>query len=251
MTNILSTAVVLAAGRGIRLEPFTLDRPKPMIEVGSRPLLAYIVDSIRTAGIRRLAIVTGYLGYVIEEYFGDGHPFGIEIEYVRQEKIDGTGGAVRRVRERLGNEPFLLNFGDILIAPSNYQRIAYEFGQSPDASVLAVNYVDDPYRGAAVYWEEANRTITQIVEKPPQGQSTTHWNQAGLFAFTPDIHSYIERLPLSPRGEYELTAAIHAMLADGQPVRALPIEGLWSEIGTPDDLKRINLQLKQNPDILT
>lgn len=250
MTYSVSTAVILAAGRGTRLEPLTLDRPKPMIDVGKRPLLAYIVDCIRAAGIRRLVIVTGYLGHKIEEYFGDGQSLGIDIEYVLQDTIDGTGGALRRARQQLGGEPFLLNFGDILISKPNYQRIARDYQQSSGASMMAVNPVDDPCRGAAVYWEESSRTITRIVEKPAKGQSTTRWNQAGLFVFTPIIHSYIERLPLSPRGEYELTEAIHSMLSDGHPVRALPIEGLWSEIGTPDDLERITHQLQQNPGIL-
>jgi dTDP-glucose pyrophosphorylase len=75
-----------------------------------------------------------------------------------------------------------------------------------------------------------------LVEKPPRGSSATCWNNAGLFVFTPLIFQYAGRLAPSARGEYELPQAIATMITDGHLVRALPVRGFWSDLGTPQDL---------------
>jgi len=110
-----------------------------------------------------------------------------------------------------------------------------DFARHACDALLTVNRVADPWRGAAVYLD-AGGTVTRVVEKPPRGSSTTPWNNAGIFVFTPLIFSYAERLPPSARGEYELPQAIAAMIADGRAVHACPVRGFWSDLGTPEDL---------------
>jgi NDP-sugar pyrophosphorylase family protein len=211
--------------------------PKPMLPVAGRPLLQWILEGLREAGIERIVIVTGYRAERIEEHFGDGSSLGLAVCYRRQVVQDGTARALLFGRDAIGPRGFLLAWGDILVAPRNYRRLLECFRESRCDGVLAVNWVEDPSRGAAVYTDEGSR-IVRIVEKPPPGTSTTHWNNAGIGVFRPALFDYAATVGASPRGEYELPDAISAMIAHGRDIRALPIEGFWSDVGTPEDLER-------------
>ena len=228
-------AVVLAAGRGTRMKDLTDDLPKPMLPIAGRPLLEHILSVLRDAGIERYAIVTGYRAERIEEHFGDGSRFGVEIVYRRQEVVDGTARALLLGRDAVGDRPFLLAWGDILTERTNYPAMLARFDEVDADGVLAVNWIDDPYRGAAVYVDGDNR-IERIVEKPPKGTATTHWNNAGIGAFQPVMFDYAQAVKPSPRGEYELPDAISAMIGDGRGVYAYALQGYWSDVGTPEDL---------------
>ncbi len=125
--------------------------------------------------------------------------------------------------------------GDVVIDPHEYRATIDEFTRTPCAALLTLNAVDDPWRGAAVY-VDAQWNVLRLVEKPPRGSSQTGWNNAGLAVLTPGIFDYAARLQASPRGEYELPHAIAAMAANGCRVRARPLRGFWSDLGTPADL---------------
>lgn len=243
-------AVILAAGKGRRLGSLTEDIPKPMLPLqGNTPLLEMIIRGIRDAGIREFIIITGYLAYTIRNYFGDGSHFGITPQYIVQGKLNGTGGAVGLVRSFVGDSPFLMSFGDILISPHNYQRLVHDYQNNP-STIIMVNEVDDPYKGSAVYFDRDTREISRIIEKPPKGTSTSKWNQAGISLFEPDVFEYLGRIDLSPRGEYEIVDAIQLMISEQRTVRALPIEGFWSDIGTPEDVESVRRQFAENADFL-
>ncbi len=227
---MIRKAVILAAGRGTRMGNMTQEIPKPMLEIRGRPMLAHILDNLRTAGLLEFLIVTGYHGETITSYFGEEPGIG----FVSQNPVNGTGSAAILAESFAGNEPFLLTYGDILCEPVEYSRaIAIQ----ADA-VVAVKAVDDPWQGAAVY--ETQGRITRIIEKPPKGTSTTRWNSAGFYIFRPLVFDYLRRLPLSPRGEYELPSALEAMLADGLDLRISVIEGAWRDVGRPEDLAAMN-----------
>lgn len=243
-------AVILAAGRGTRMRHLTDNQPKPMIDIGKELILEKIVYSIRDAGITEFIVVTGYHANIIENFFGNGHSFGIQMKYVRQEVLDGTAGAVRITSDCLNDEPFLLSFGDIITNPINYSRVIETYHQNPVDALLSVNEIDDPYKGAAVYFDPETKRISQIIEKPPKGSSTTNWNNSGLFVFTPCLFDYIEQIELSPRGEYELPDAIRLMIEDQKSVMAMPLKGFWGDLGTPEDVQRLRSLIDQDEDIL-
>ena len=230
LESAVSRAVILAAGRGTRMGAFTEEVPKPMLEVRGRPMLAHILDGLRAAGLSEFLFVTGYHAEKIESYFqgADG------VKFIRQKRPDGTGSAALLAREFAANQPFLLTYGDILCEPAEYVRA---MNVAADA-VIAVKAVDDPWQGAAVYEEQGR--ITRIVEKPPKGTSTTRWNSAGFYVFRPVIFDYLAELKPSPRGEYELTSALDAMLRDGLHLRISAIEGPWRDVGRPEDLAYLN-----------
>ena len=229
------------------MRELTADRPKHLLQVGKRSLLEHLILAIARGGVTEFVIITGYFGNQIEEHLGDGARFGLRFHYLRQERQDGTGSAARLARSEVGDHPFLLTFGDILVSPENYPRLIESFEKEPCDGLLSLVEMEDPYRGAAVY-VDAELRVTRIVEKPPAGTSTTPWNNAGLFIFSPLIFEYLERLTPSSRGEYELTQAIADMIADGRRVRALPLRGFWGDVGTPEDLARFRALLAEGED---
>ena len=232
---MITKAVLLAAGRGSRLGALTEELPKPLLTVAGRPIIVHILDGLRRSGIEEITVVTGYLGEVLERELGNGEASGLLLRYVRQTELDGTARALALARDWLGDASFFVGWGDILVQPANYRRIL-RAAHLADAAI-AVNEVDDPWAGAAVYMDESN-VVQRIVEKPPKGTSTTHWNNAGLSVLGPAIWPEIDRLEASARGEYELPQAVAALVASGARVVAVPVVGEWFDIGTAEDLER-------------
>ena len=227
--------VILAAGRGTRMGSLTAQVPKPLLLVRGCAIIEHILRGFRAAGVRDVVIVTGYRGEQIMAHLGDGSRLGLRHTYRRQVEPTGTASALLLARDAIRTEPFVLSWGDILIQPAEYAAAVAAFHAAPCDALLAVNAVDDPWRGAAVYVNDAWRVV-RLVEKPPVGTSTTPWNNAGLFVLSPAILAYAERTVASPRGEHELPQAIGAMIGDGRVVRAYALQGFWSDVGTPDDL---------------
>src|SRR6185503_12724109 len=114
-------AVILAAGKGTRMKELTDDVPKPMLRVQGKPILENILEGLLGAGIRDFCIITGWRAEVIESYFGDGTKWGVNICYARQVAQNGTGKAPELARDFVGQETFLLTYGDILVEPETYQ----------------------------------------------------------------------------------------------------------------------------------
>ncbi|MBI4515470.1 MAG: nucleotidyltransferase family protein [Deltaproteobacteria bacterium] len=215
--------------------------PKPLLAVAGRPIIVHILCGLAQAGVSEFVVVTGHLGEQIEAALGDGRQFGVGITYRRQAQAQGTARALLLVREVLRAGPFVLSWGDILVQPGFYGALLARFRRHPCEALLALNPVDDPWQGAAVYTAPAGR-VTRITEKPPRGSSTTKWNNAGVFVFDPVILDYAARLRPSGRGEYELPQAIAAMVDDGRQVFGLAIAGYWSDVGTPADLQRAEVE---------
>ncbi|MGI8926437.1 MAG: nucleotidyltransferase family protein [Tepidiformaceae bacterium] len=234
-------AVLLAAGRGTRLGAITANYPKALLEVGGVPVIARILGGLARAGIEDITIVTGHLASLLEAEIGNGGESGVRIRYVRQDSADGTARALALARDWLGEEPFFFSWGDVLVDPANYRGVLRAARFADHA--IAVNEAEDPWAGAAVYIEKATMAVTRIVEKPPKGTSGTRWNNAGFGVLGPGIWPEIGQLQPSERGEYELPRAIARLVACGAHVRAVPVEGYWFDIGTPDELERARVAL--------
>jgi NDP-sugar pyrophosphorylase family protein len=227
-------AVILAAGRGTRMKDLTIGAPKPMLNAGGRPILERLLERLIEAGYSEALIVTGYRAESIEDYFRD---YRFPLHFLRQAPIDGTATAALLARQFVGDDDFLLTFGDILADAPCYREILDKLRSEPGAeAVLGVRAVEDPYRGAAVYVDGDERVV-RIVEKPPRGESTTRWNSAGIYAVRASLFEELERAPRSSRGEYELTSAISQWIEKGKLLRIFSIEGQWRDIGRPEDLE--------------
>lgn len=236
MTKI-DKAVVLAAGRGTRMRELTADLPKPMIEVRGKPVVQYIIEGLRDAGVAKFLIVVGYRADVVQNFFGDGSRYKIDIQYTTQEKQDGTGRVVELAKSFAANAPFILAYGDILIDPANYKRLV-DLADNVEA-LLSVTRGEDVSKGGAVFVNERLELI-DLREKPKPGEPTSPWYNAGLYAFRSSIFDFTAKLKPSPRGEYELTDAIRELAQSGKKVQALELAGSWADVRDPEILAQLN-----------
>ena len=235
-TNI-TKAVLLAAGRGTRMRELTQQLPKPMLQVQGKPVLQHIIEGLRAAGLTDFQIVIGWRGEVVREFFGDGTELKTRIQYVTQVVQDGTGKVVELARSFVGNDPFLLSYGDILIGPENYPRICDAL--SGAEGVVSVKHNEDVSQGGAVFVNE-NFELVDLREKPNPGEPTSPWYNAGIYAFRSSIFDYVAKLDRSTRGEFELTDAIRDLARAGNKVRAFELAGKWADVRDPEILARLN-----------
>lgn len=227
-------AVVLAAGRGTRLRPLTDRIPKPLVDVAGRPLIERVLSGLAQAGVRQALVVVGYRGEQIIQDLGDGRRLGLSLEYARQDPPRGTGHAVLLAEEFVREEPWMMSFGDVLTEPSVPTHLLELARRHPDCHCLTVKAVPDPCAGGVVAL--TGERVTDIVEKPASEDAPSDLVNAGLFAFQPDLFSLVRELPLSPRGEIELTGALQRLAVEDR-LRALTIPGFWSDVGTLESLE--------------
>ena len=233
----MNKAVLLAAGRGTRMRDLTEALPKPMLEVRGKPVLQHIVEGLRDTGLTNLLIVVGWRADVVKDFFGDGSKLGVRIRYETQTEQDGTGRVVALATNFVGDDPFVLSYGDILVAPENYRRLCTTLSDAE--GVLTVKRSDDVSQGGAVFVNEKFE-LTDLREKPKPGEPTSPWYNAGIYAFRPSIFDFIAKLRPSPRGEYELTDAVRDLALAGKKVQALEIAGDWADVRDPEILAQLN-----------
>jgi len=237
----IQKAVILAAGRGTRMRELTAELPKPMIEVRGKPVLQHIVEGLRDAGIRDCLLVVGYRADVVQNFFGDGSHYNLAIQYKTQTVQDGTGRVVELARDFITDCPFILAYGDILVDPTNYGRLA-NFSDDVDA-MLTVTRGEDVSKGGAVFVND-QMAVVDIREKSDKWSGLSHdaipFYNAGLYAFRLSIFDFTATLTPSPRGEYELTDAIRDLAQSGKKVKALQLTGEWADVRDPETLARLN-----------
>ena len=230
--------VILAAGKGTRMREITRAVPKPLLLVANKPILEHTIDAFRDSGIINLLVIVQHQKEKIIDRFRDGRDFGVDISYVEQPDMKGTGEAAGLARDFARDDDFILIFGDIVTLPKNITGIMETFHRHRPFMALTVRHVDDPADGAAVYVK--NGIVEKIIEKPPPGTSKTNFNNAGIFAFSNRIFALLDQLRLSPRGEYELTDAIRMSIERKLQVRAYELEGYWSNVSSPEDIIAAN-----------
>jgi bifunctional UDP-N-acetylglucosamine pyrophosphorylase/glucosamine-1-phosphate N-acetyltransferase len=158
-------AVVLAAGKGERLNPLTETRPKHLLPVGGRPLIEWSLEALKEAGIEEALIVTHYMGKKLRERLGDGSSLGLSLSYSRQERMGGTADAFRMAEEFADGEDFLGLYGDLFLDPECVKTVLK--AHKPAEVVMAVVQVEEPSQFGIVGVEGG--LVTEIVEKPEPG----------------------------------------------------------------------------------
>jgi NDP-sugar pyrophosphorylase family protein len=268
--------VILAAGKGTRMQELSEEKPKVLLKVGGRSSLEHIISGMKKAAVDEIIIVIGYKGDQIKAELGDGSSIGVEIEYVEQ-SLDkyGTAYALSLVEELI-KDSFMLSFGDIILDEDNYRNLyeKYKFSnyllsrdeaaeagqlqartksqrteksleaaekrqQKKVEAVISLNWIKDPSSGGAVYLDQQGM-VKKIVEKPEAGSSSTNWNSAGLFIFSPLIFNYLKKLSKSERGEYELPDAVNLMIEAGHNVASYKTISYWQDLANPDNYQQIN-----------
>jgi len=222
-------AIVLAAGRGTRLRPLTNDRPKGLVEVGDRSLLADCLDQLVSIGADRLVLVVGYEREQIVDRFGDQHR-GCPITYAVQSERDGVASALLAAEEAVEDDQFLVALGDNVFR-ANLGAVVEAVDGSADGAVLVEEVPADEAERYGVCRVDDGR-IEQIVEKPDDPPSNLV--ATGMYAFTQDVFDACRRIEPSDRGEYEISDAITEYARDNA-VAAVPLAGWRVDVGYPVD----------------
>ena len=199
-------AVILCAGYGTRMEPYTKEYQKVMIPLHGKPILEYLIQSIKEAGIQDFVIVIGYRKGQIMDYFKEGKNMGIHIEYVYQNNLNGTGGALLLCEPLIKENFFFLTWGDTLVSPKIYEKVIKMRDEENERFVLVANFVHDPFRGAAIYLD--GNYCKNIIEKPEKGTSSTNLNNAGIFILNNQVFNILKKQKPSKRGEIEVPETI-------------------------------------------
>ena len=211
-------AVIFAAGKSTRTYPLTLTRPKPLLPIANRPILAHQLEAL-SGLVDGVVVVVGYMGEMIRDRFGETYG-GIEIEYVEQHEQRGTGHALLQCAGML-DEPFIALNGDDLFDPADLAALT-KAGQGGLAKTIA-----DPSQFAIYEVDDEGRAL-RIVEKPTDIFSNLA--NIGAYAFEPEVFDVLEELEPSERGEIEITSAIQ-LLAEAGAFRVVEAKGYWHPIG--------------------
>jgi len=238
--------VILAAGKGTRLFPFSDRYPKPVLPICNKPLIEYQVETMCSLGIKTVFIVIAHLGFRIANELGDGSKYGVKIRYVDQGETLGIAHAVGKI-ESLVDRPFLLFLGEIFFITDDLSPMLDDLRSGEANAVLATMVEKDPdaiKRNFAVIASE-DGYVSRVVEKPRY--ISTRTKGCGLYLFDQHIFDCIRRTPRTAmRDEYEITDAVQIMIDYGFKVRHRTLIKEDLNLTFPEDLLAINmLELKR------
>jgi dTDP-glucose pyrophosphorylase len=230
-TSEINTAVLMAGGEGTRLRPYTNKTPKPMIKVGGIPILERQLSQLKTYGFINIFISINYLASEITNYFGDGSKFGLNIKYLHEDQKLGTAGALSLIKSPIGDN-FLLMNGDIITNIDFKEMAQYHNLKGSLITIAAINHhIKVPF--GVLNAEDG--ILREIVEKPIY----TNLCNAGIYMINSKV---LEKIP---KKEYhDITSTIAEILDSKDRISVFPIYESWSDIGTPEDLLRVDNEFK-------
>jgi len=223
----VNSVVIMAGGKGTRLLPNTESCPKPMLKITGKPMLQHIIERAKLNGFEKFIIATHYLGKVIEEYFGDGRAFGVEIDYLRESKPLGTAGALGLIANAQ-NQPLIVTNGDV-ITDINYGELLDFHVNSIGTATVAVNSYEWQIPFGVVEIKGLN--VVRIEEKPI---SKVYIN-AGIYVINPEVLAEIKS-----NSYLDMTSLLENLKIKGHRIVAYPMHEPWRDIGRHEDLIAAN-----------
>ena len=225
--NKPNKVILMVGGLGTRLRPLTNDVPKPMLDVGNKPILHTIVENFAKYGYTDIIMCVNYKSEIIKEYSGNGDKFGVKIEYVLENQRMGTAGALSLLQKRPKDDFFVMN-GDLLTNVNFEYLHEYHKDSNACASICVRKYeMQVPYGVVNV---RANK-VTSIEEKPTQ----SFFVSAGIYMFSPIVLDFI------PKGVfYDMPTLFSELLKHDFPIHPFPIREYWLDIGKMDEYRRAN-----------
>jgi len=221
--------LILCAGRGTRLYPFSYSQPKTLLPVANYPVLHYCIHKLLEIGIHEIGIVINPAQTQIMEYVGDGSQYQATITFIEQPKPLGIAHAVLLSRSFIQDSPFLLLLGDNLLMDSLH-TLHRSFTQPGAEGALLLSEVDRPQDYGIA--EIVKGKLRSVEEKPKEPKSNLA--VIGAYGFRSSIFSAIEHLQPSARGEYEITDAIQALLDQEHHIAHAVTDHMYTDVGTID-----------------
>lgn len=181
-------AIILSAGQGTRLKPLTDNCPKPMIKIGSKPVLEHTVNMLKKHGVTDIAINLHHYPQVVMDYFGDGKSFGVRMHYSLEKEILGTAGAVKKLKGYF-DDTFVVVYGDVFSFTDITAMMRFHKGKKGIATI-GLYEVDNPHECGIVELTDDNK-IAQFLEKPKKEEIFTDMANAGIYILETEIMNYI------------------------------------------------------------
>ncbi len=239
--------IIIAGGMGTRFRPLTHIRPKPLIPVVNKPLLEYQVEQLRLHGVDRIVFATNYLAEKIEEHFGDGSRFGVEMRYAIEESPLGTGGAIRNAAKQLwSQEDFVVFNGDIVCGFDLQQIIAFHLAKSATCTI-ALTPIPRPNPFGKIIidsdmciqsWtepSEAEKKLLASMNPDADLHEGDDYINAGFYVISPKLLEFIaDERPVSFERE-----TFPALIAQDERLYAMPMDGYWTDVGRPSQLMEV------------
>lgn len=217
-------AFIIAGGEGTRLRPYTYSMPKPMMALGGKPILAYVIENLRRSGFDDIVITVGYRHEQIMDFFGDGTKFGVKISYsVEKEKLN-TAGSIIQYKGKL-KEPFAVVMGDHLTNIDLKDMLAYHKKNGGIATIALFKSTSHLEYGVAKIEGSA---LAGFSEKP----LLEHLYNTAIYIFEPEIFEYIKQK------EDFAKDVIPRLIKDKKKVSAYVFQDVWFDIGRVSDYER-------------
>ena len=225
--NKSNKVILMVGGLGTRLRPLTENTPKPMLKVGNKPILKTIVEKFAQYGYTNIIMCVNYKSDVIQDYFGDGKKFGVNIEYILEEQRMGTAGALSLLKSK-PNEPFFVMNGDLL-TNVNFGHLAEFHRLNNSIATMCVREYDFQVPYGVVRIDD--NKILSIEEKP------THkfFISAGIYMLSPESLEYI------PQNEfYDMPTLFQKLISENKNTISFPLQEYWLDIGRIEEYKKAN-----------
>ncbi|QEE16889.1 bifunctional sugar-1-phosphate nucleotidylyltransferase/acetyltransferase [Promethearchaeum syntrophicum] len=247
----ISKGCILAAGKGTRLLPLTETKPKPLIPIAGKPLLQHSIEMFRENNITKILLIVGHYKEKIEEFFGNGADFGVEISYIEQKEFLGTAHATNLAKNFADQDPFLLFYGDQYMDSRIFEKILDEFSTNTYDGLISAKYMEDPEKWGIL---KSNKEgfLENLIEKPPDNRYGNLAN-AGVYIFNQDIFEGIANTEKSLRGEYELTDSIQYLVDRNKKIKIVDISNYyWNGVGYPWQILETNHHIisEMNTDLI-
>jgi NDP-mannose synthase len=218
-------AVILAGGKGTRLQPYTTVLPKPLMPVGDMPILEVVLRQLKAAGINRVTMAVGYLAELLQAFFGNGARLGLPIDYSIEPKPLGTVGPLTLIPDLNGT--LLMMNGDVLTT-LDYADLISSHRHSGAVATIATHVRQVKIDFGVIKTDGSSRLI-DYVEKP----TLEYRVSMGVYVFEPEVLHYLKP------GEYrDFPDLIKTLIAERQRVVSYPFSGYWLDMGRPDDYAR-------------
>ncbi len=228
-------AVILAAGRGVRMKRLTIDTPKPLVNVNGKPFLYYFLKNLERAGYTKVFLVVGYKKERLFDFLKK-NGFQFDIVIVEQKEALGTGHAVLMTKPHI-KENFVVINGDNLFSERDLKNINF----SDDFNYLYGLEHEHPEKFGVL--KTCGEFLVDIQEKPAKPE--TNLINTGLYKFTPEIFNALEKIEKSPRGEYELTSAV-SLLVKKRKVKVKTLKDYYVHLGIFEDVPKVEEFIRKN-----